>query len=172
MTHLQYFEKQKKVLTLLRFTFRNVTSISYQHQFSIHQKPKDDPSEKSVRWQSIVTNVARFARGSNITPDTMILSRWLLKRASRISLKLLPNDSRQQKVTGHRTSAVISSNFKCSEASPPPEVHFFLSYEDWTTSYWSYEEGYKPVDEREVIAEPTASLGVSSSYVTKPFVSV
>ncbi|KAN0120632.1 hypothetical protein V8E52_004459 [Russula decolorans] len=71
------------------------------------------------------------------------------------------------KVTGHRTSAVISSNFKCPEASSPPdEVHFFLSYEDWTTSYWSYEDEYKAVGEREAIAEPTASLGVSSSYVT------
>ncbi len=82
------------------------------------------------------------------------------------------NVSRQQKVTGHRTSAVISSIFKCSEASPPPEVHFFLSYEDWMTSYWSYEGEYKPVSEREAIAEPTASLGVSSSCVIKPFVSV
>jgi hypothetical protein len=71
------------------------------------------------------------------------------------------------KVTGHRTSAVISSNFKCPEAtSPPEEVNFFLSYEDWTTSYWSYEDEYKPAGEREAIAEPTASMGVSSSYVT------
>ncbi|KAH9054159.1 hypothetical protein EDB87DRAFT_126663 [Lactarius vividus] len=69
---------------IVRFTFRNPTSISYQHQFSIHQKPKDDPSEKSARWQSIVANVARFARGSNITPDTMILSRWQLNRVSRL----------------------------------------------------------------------------------------
>ncbi|KAN0140108.1 hypothetical protein V8E53_002004 [Lactarius tabidus] len=146
----QFEEMQiSEVMTdIVRFTFRNPTSISYQHQFSIHEKPKDDPSEKSARWQSIVTNVARFARGSNITPDTMIL------------------------ITGHRTSAVISSNFKCSEASPPPEVHFFLSYEDWTTSYWSYEDEYKSADEREAIAEPTASLGVSSSCVTKLLVSV
>ena len=103
----------------------------------------------------------------------MILSRWLLKHASRIFSKTLTKClSRRQTVTGHRTSAVISSNFKCSEDSPPPEVHFFLSYEDWTTSYWSYDEDYKLADEREVIAEPTASLGVSSSYVTKPFVAV
>jgi hypothetical protein len=71
------------------------------------------------------------------------------------------------KVTGHCTSAVISSNFKYPEASSPPEeVHSFLSYEDWTRWYWSYEDEYKPVGEREAIAEPTASLGVSSSYVT------
>ncbi|KAH9007209.1 hypothetical protein EDB86DRAFT_3069880 [Lactarius hatsudake] len=130
---------------IVRFTFRNPTSISYQHQFSIHQKPKDDPSEKSARWQSIVANVARFARGSGITPDTMIL------------------------ITGHRTSAVISSNFKYSEASPPPEVHFFLSYEDWTTSYWSYEAEYKPIGEREAITGPTASLGISSSTDKRGF---
>lgn len=143
----QFEEMQiSEVMTdIVRFTFRNPTTISYQHQFSIHEKPKDDPSEKSARWQSIVTNVARFARGSNITPDTMIL------------------------ITGHRTSAVISSNFKCSEASPPPEVHFFLSYEDWTSSYWSYEDEYKSVDEREAIAEPTASLGVSSSTEKRGF---
>ncbi|KAH9065131.1 hypothetical protein EDB83DRAFT_2675115 [Lactarius deliciosus] len=140
---------------IVRFTFRNPTSISYQHQFSIHQKPKDDPSEKSARWQSIVANVARFARGSNITPDTMILSKWQLNHASRLLPELLCN----KKVTGHRTSAVISSNFKYSEASPPPEVHFFLSYEDWTTSYWSYEAEYKPVGEREAITEPTVLPG-------------
>jgi hypothetical protein len=71
------------------------------------------------------------------------------------------------KVTGHRTSAVISSNFKYAGASSPPEeVHFFLSYEDRTTSYWSYEDEYKPVNEKEAIAEPTVSLDVSSSYVT------
>lgn len=127
---------------IVRFTFRNPTFISYQHQFSIHQKPKDVPSEKSARWQSIVANVARFARGSSIIPDTMIL------------------------ITGHCTSAVVSSNFTCSEASPPPEVHFVLSYEDWTTSY---EAEYKPVDEREAIAEPTASLGVSSSTDKRGF---
>jgi len=129
-----------------RFTFRNPTSISYQHQFSIHQKPKEDPEEKSARWQSIVTNVARCARASNISPDAMVL------------------------ITGHRTSAVISSNFKCPEASSPPEeVHFSLSYEDWITSYWSYEDEYKPVGEREAIAEPTASLGVSSSSEKRGF---
>jgi hypothetical protein len=63
-----------------RFTFRNPTSISYQHQFSIHQKPKEDPEEKSARWQSIVTNVARCARGSNVSPDTMVLSKWRRRR--------------------------------------------------------------------------------------------
>lgn len=68
---------------------------------------------------------------------------------------------------------MISSNFKYPEASSPPEeVHFFLSYEDWTTSYWSYEDEYKPVRTREAIAEPTALLGVSSSYVTDLFASV
>jgi hypothetical protein len=67
---------------------------------------------------------------------------------------------------------VISSNFKCPGASSPPEeVHFFLSYEDWSTSYWSYEDEYKPGGEREAIAEPTASLGVSNSYVNRLFVS-
>jgi hypothetical protein len=62
------FEKET-VLISLRFTFRNPTSISYQHQFSIHRKPKD------ARWRDIVTNVARFARGSKATSDAMILSR-------------------------------------------------------------------------------------------------
>ena len=60
------FSRREKQLISLRFTFWNVTSISYQHQFSIHQKPNDDPSEKSVRWQSIVTNVARFVRGATL----------------------------------------------------------------------------------------------------------
>jgi len=66
-------------------------------------------------------------------------------------------------VTRHRTYAMISSSFRCSEASPPPEVHFLVSYEDWTMSYWSYKDECKPVDEREAVAKPTASLGVSSS---------
>jgi hypothetical protein len=83
-----FIYEEKRELISLRFTFRNPTTISYQHQFSIHEKPKDDPSEKSARWQSIVTNVARFARGSNITPDTMILSKWQLKCMSRFSPKL------------------------------------------------------------------------------------
>lgn len=131
---------------VVRFTFRNPTSISYGHQFSIHQKPKEYPEEKSARWQSIVTNVAQCARTSKISPDAMVL------------------------ITGHRTSAVISSNFKCPEASSPPEeVHFFLSYEDWTTSYWSYQGEYKPVCEREAIAEPMASLGISSSSEKRGF---
>jgi len=67
------------------------------------------------------------------------------------------------RVTRHRTYAMISSSFRCSEASPPPEVHFLVSYEDWTMSYWSYKDECKPVDEREAVAKPTASLGVSSS---------
>jgi hypothetical protein len=70
-------------------------------------------------------------------------------------------------VTGHRTTAVISAKYGCPEAVPPPEVHFFLSYEDWTTSYWSYEDEYKLIDERDAIAEPAASLGASSQYVNR-----
>jgi len=130
---------------IVRFTFRNPSSITYHHKFSVHQKPKDDPNEKSARWRSIVTNVARFAEGSNIPPDTMVL------------------------ITGHRTTAVISAKYGSPEAVPPPEVHFFLSYEDWTTSYWSYEDEYKPIGERDAIAEPTASLGASSQSERRGF---
>ncbi|KAI0269377.1 hypothetical protein BC834DRAFT_841920 [Gloeopeniophorella convolvens] len=123
---------------IVRFTFRNPRSISYEHQFSVHEKPKDDPSLKSARWQSIVTNIARFAKQTKVSPDTMIL------------------------ITGHRTTAVIAAKYQCPDAAPPPEVHLFLSYEDWTTSYWSYDDEYLPAGERSAISEPTAALGASS----------
>jgi hypothetical protein len=114
-----------------------------------------------------VTNVARCARTSNICPDSMVLGKWQRLVSRRTNLYQTYAKRLSTKVTGHRTSAVISSNFNCPEAfSPPQEVHFFLSYEDWTTSYWSYEDDYKLVGEREAIAEPTPSVGVSSSYVT------
>src|SRR5712672_4576209 len=71
---LLFWSRPGSALTTSRFTFRKPSSISYEHQFSVHQKPKDDPNEKSARWRSIVTNIARFAEGSNVPPDTMILS--------------------------------------------------------------------------------------------------
>ncbi|KAI0059371.1 hypothetical protein BV25DRAFT_1918602 [Artomyces pyxidatus] len=129
---------------VVRFTFRNPWSITYEHQFSVHQKPKDDPSKKTTRWRSIVSHVSRFAEERNIAPDKLIL------------------------ITGHRTTAMISAKYERLTAQPT-EVHFFLSYEDYSTSYWSYDDIYKPVGSRRAVEEPEATLTSSPTSDKRGF---
>ncbi|KAH8984356.1 hypothetical protein EDB86DRAFT_149705 [Lactarius hatsudake] len=122
---------------ITRFTFVRSSSVSYQQQFSLHEKPRDAYTENASRWRSITARVSSLAQEYNIPLEHMIL------------------------VTGHRTSINISTNFMSATAPPPNEVHLFMSYEDYVTSYWSYEAQYKPTGDRRAIVAPQAFINAS-----------
>jgi hypothetical protein len=123
--------------SITRFTFVRPSTVSYQQKFSLHEKPRDAHSENPSRWQSITARVSSLAREYSIPLENMIL------------------------VTGHRTSINISTNFISTAIPPPTEVHFFFSYEDYVTSYWSYDAVYKPTDARRALVAPQAFINAS-----------
>ncbi|KAI9454770.1 hypothetical protein BJY52DRAFT_706485 [Lactarius psammicola] len=122
---------------ITRFTFVKPSSVSYQQQFSLHEKPRDAHSENPSRWRSITARVSSLAQEYNIPLESMIL------------------------VTGHRTSINISTSFMSTTNPPPTEVHFFFSYEDYVTSYWSYDAQYKPMGDRRALVAPQAFINAS-----------
>ncbi|KAH9050383.1 hypothetical protein EDB83DRAFT_1373200 [Lactarius deliciosus] len=119
---------------ITRFTFVRPSYVSYQQQFSLHEKPRDAYTENASRWRSITARVSSLAQEYNIPLENMIL------------------------VTGHRTSINISTNFMSAIVPPPNEVHLFMSYEDYVTSYWSYEAQYKPTGDRRALVAPQAFI--------------
>jgi len=124
--------------SITRFTFVRPSSVSYQQQFSLHEKPRDARSENPARWRSITARVSLLAQEYNIPLESMIL------------------------VTGHRTSVNVSTNFTSTTIPRPTEVHFFFSYEDYVTSYWSCDAQYESMrDRRSLVAAPQASLNAS-----------
>ncbi|KAA1476686.1 hypothetical protein DENSPDRAFT_524588 [Dentipellis sp. KUC8613] len=128
---------------IIRFTFHKPSSVSYEHQFSVHEKPKDDPVKKTARWKNLVRLVSHCAQKGDVSPDKLIL------------------------ITGHRTSAMLSATFDAEAAGilPPPELHFFLSYEDYKDSYWSSDREYRPRRLRKVIRQPGACVSARNVYV-------
>ncbi|KAH9971644.1 hypothetical protein BJV74DRAFT_799108 [Russula compacta] len=112
-----------------RYTFAAPSSISYQEQFSLHEKARDAHGLNASRWQSVTARISTLAREYNIPRESMIL---------------------------------VSTKFVCATLSPPPQVHLFFSYEDYVTSYWSYDAQYKPVGERQVLAPAEATMAVLS----------
>lgn len=122
---------------ITRFTFVKSSYVSYQQQFSLHEKPRDVHSENPSRWRSITARVSSLAQEYNIPLENMIL------------------------VTGHRTSINISTNFISTTIPPPTEVHFFFSYEDYVTSYWSYDGQYEPMGDKRTLVAPQAIINAS-----------
>jgi len=124
---------------ITRFTFVKPSSVSYKQQFSLHEKPRDAHSENPSRWQSITARVSSLAREYNIPLESMIL------------------------VTGHRTSINISTNFMSATIPPPSEVHLLFSYEDYVTSYWSYDARYDPqaTRDRRALVTPQAFINAT-----------
>ena len=57
-----------------RFTFQRPINVSYAHQFSVHEKPREDPKLKSTRWHEIVTHVARCSKMCGVAPEKLVLS--------------------------------------------------------------------------------------------------
>jgi len=122
---------------VIRYTFIAPSSVSYQQQFSLHEKSRDAHTRNASRWQSVTARVSALSQEYNIPRESMIL------------------------VTGHRTMVQISTNFVCTTPTPPPEVHFFISYEDYMASYWSYDAQYNSAGARQGVASAQASFSVS-----------
>jgi hypothetical protein len=59
--------------SITRFTFVRPSSVSYQQQFSLHEKPRDVHSENPSRWRSITARVSSIAQEYSIPLENMIL---------------------------------------------------------------------------------------------------
>jgi hypothetical protein len=61
------------IVEISRFTFVRPSSVSYQQQFSLHEKPRDVHSENPSRWRSITARVSSIAQEYSIPLENMIL---------------------------------------------------------------------------------------------------